>query len=76
MIEVFIRTNGGQTSVTAAYGDTLRSAFESAGVDYSNANPRLDGMTLSAGDLDRTFTDFGITATSCYLTAVAKVDNA
>ena len=35
----------------------------------------LDGTTLKAGDLNKTFADFGVTD-SCYLLAVAKADNA
>ena len=34
-----------------------------------------DSLTLSPGDLDKTFADFGI-AEKCYLLNVVKADNA
>lgn len=36
---------------------------------------KLDGSSLAAGDLDKTFADFGI-AEKCYLVNIAKQDNA
>jgi len=54
---------------------TLRKALEDAEIDYTRGIMNLDGSTLSPGDLDKTFADFGITE-KCYLLNVVKADNA
>ena len=50
---------------------TLREALEDAEIDYTTGIMNLDGSTLSPGDLDKTFADFGITE-KCYLLNVVK----
>ena len=54
---------------------TLREALEGAEIEYATGIMNLDGSTLSPGDLDKTFADFGITE-KCYLLNVVKADNA
>ena len=54
---------------------TLRQTLEDAGIDYTRGIMHLDGATLPAGSLDKTFDDFNITD-SCYLLNVVKADNA
>ena len=54
---------------------TLRAALENAEVDYTRGMMHLDGAPLSAGDLDKTFADFGVKE-KCYLLNVVKADNA
>ena len=54
---------------------TLRSVLEAHDVDYTTGQTKLDGSSLAAGDLDKTFADFGI-AEKCYLVNIAKQDNA
>ncbi|MCL2638457.1 MAG: hypothetical protein FWD48_08825 [Oscillospiraceae bacterium] len=54
---------------------TLRKALEDAEIDYTRGIMNLDGSTLSPGDLDKTFADFGITE-KCFLLNVVKADNA
>ena len=54
---------------------TLREALEDAEIDYTKGITNLDGSSLTAGDLDKTFADFGITE-KCYLLNVVKADNA
>ena len=54
---------------------TLREALEDAEIEYATGIMNLDGSTLSPGDLDKTFADFGITE-KCYLLNVVKADNA
>ena len=54
---------------------TLREALENAEIEYATGIMNLDGSTLSPGDLDKTFADFGITE-KCYLLNVVKADNA
>ena len=54
---------------------TLREALEDAGIDYTIGIMNLDGCSLEPGDLDQTFSDFGITE-KCYLLNVVKAENA
>jgi hypothetical protein len=54
---------------------SLREALDLAGIDYTRGMMNLDGSSLSPGDLDKTFSDFGITE-KCYLLNVVKADNA
>ena len=75
MIKVTMGNNVKRTSEILDESTTLRDALESAGIDYTTGMMNLDGSTLSAGDLDKTFADFGI-AEKCYLLNVVKADNA
>lgn len=75
MINVTIGTNLRRTSYAIDPNTTLRSALETHDVDYTAGQTNLDGTPLQAGDLDKTFADFGITE-KCYLINIAKQDNA
>lgn len=54
---------------------TVRQFLEENEIDYSRAITSIDGCPLQAGDMDKTFADFGITE-KCLLTSVVKADNA
>ena len=75
MIKVTVGNNVERTSVIVDENVTLKSVLEQVEFDYSRTSMNLDGTTLRAGDINKTFADFGITD-SCYLLAVAKADNA
>ena len=75
MINVTIGNNMSRKSVIIDENTTLRSALEANNVDYTIGTTSLDGSTLSAGDLDKTFAHFGVTE-KCYLLNVVKADNA
>ena len=75
MIKVTIGNNVKRTNEVISAETTLRDALEDAGIDYTTGIMNLDGSTLSPGDLDKTFADFGITD-KCYLLNVVKADNA
>ena len=75
MIKVTVGNNVKRESVIVEATTTLRSVLEEAGVDYTKGVMHLDGSSLNAGDLDRTFEDFGI-AEKCFLLNVVKADNA
>ena len=75
MIKVTMGNNVKRTSEIVDEGTTLREALEDADIDYTVGIMNLDGSTLSPGDLDKTFADFGITE-KCYLLNVVKADNA
>ncbi len=75
MIKVTVGNNLKRETVIVDSATTLRDCLEDAGVDYSRTITTLDGATLGAGDLDKTFDDFGI-RDRAYLLGVVKQDNA
>lgn len=75
MIKVTFGNNLKRESTIVSNDSTLRSVLDGAGFDYSRGAMTLDGATLKAGDLDKTFASFGIT-TQCFLLSVSKQDNA
>lgn len=83
MLKVYIGNNVERYSYTINEQSTLREACieaESAnGFDWQGKLLQLDGGTLSAGDLDKTFVEMGYdgnTDKAVYLTSVKKADNA
>lgn len=75
MIQVTIGTNTNRKKVNIPPETTIREVLEENEVNYSTANVHLDGASLQPGDMDKSFSDFGITDT-CHLIAVVKADNA
>ena len=75
MVKVTIGNNLKRSVEVLEATTTLREALEIAEIDYSRGMINLDGSTLSPGDLDKSFADFGITE-RCYLLNVVKADNA
>ena len=75
MVKVVYGDNLNRNEDITSATTTLKSFLDAHGFDYSNRGMNLDGSPLSAGDLNKTFADFGVSE-SCYLLAVAKVDNA
>ena len=75
MIKVVVGNNVKRESVIVDGNTTLRKVLEDAGIDYTRGVMHLDGSSLQAGDLDKTFAAFGITD-KCFLLNVVKADNA
>jgi hypothetical protein len=75
MIKITVGNNVQRETFIKDAGVTLRSVLEEAGIDYSRGAIHLDGSSLHPGDLDKSFSDFGITE-KCYLLSVVKADNA
>ena len=75
MIQGVLGNNLKRETVLVDENSTLRQALEQSEIDYSTGMMHLDGSTLRAGDLDKTFKDIGITE-KCYLLNVVKADNA
>ncbi len=75
MLQAIIGNNMGRNIVIVSEDATLRQVLEENNIDYTVGMTSLDGATLRAGDLDKTFADFGITE-KCYLLNVVKADNA
>ena len=75
MIKVTVSNNVKRETVIVSDDTTLRSVLESNQIDYTRGMTNLDGSPLQAGDLDKTFAQFGI-AEKCFLSAIVKTDNA
>lgn len=54
---------------------TPAMCFEKAGVDYTTAQPQLNGIALRAGEMGATLADLNITA-DAVLTVIVKADSA
>ena len=75
MIKVVVGNNVKRETVIVDANTTLRTVLEDAGVDYTRGVMHLDGSSLNPGDLDKSFSSFGI-SDKCYLLNVVKADNA
>lgn len=75
MVKITVGNNLKRETAIVDSETTLRSCLEEAGVDYTRGITTLDGATLGAGDLDKTFDDFGIKE-KAFLLNVVKADNA
>lgn len=75
MIKVDIRSNVKRVSEIVDENMTIRQAMETYGFDYTSGMTSLDGVTLPAGGLDKTFADYGV-VDHCYIMNVVKADNA
>lgn len=75
MIKVTVGNNTNRTTVIIPENKTLREVFTENEIDFSIAQPMLDGCSLRPGDLDKTFAELGVTD-RCFLIAVANKDNA
>lgn len=75
MIKVTVSNNVKRETAIISDTTTLRTALETAQIDYTRGMVNLDGSPLAPGDLDKTFSDFNI-AEKCFLSAITKADNA
>lgn len=75
MIKVRVGSNLDNTTVIVDANRTLKSVLEENEVDFSRGNVHLDGATLKAGDINKTFAEFGIVE-KCSLVCVVKADAA
>jgi hypothetical protein len=75
MIKVTVGNNVKRETVIVDSATTLRQVLEDANIDYTRGTMHLDGSSLNPGDLDKTFSQFGITE-KCFLLNVVKADNA
>ena len=76
MVKVFVGNNVTRRAVIVDENTSLRKVLEDNQIDYSLGMTTLDGATLQAGDLDKTFAQMGITGEQCYLLNTAKAVNA
>lgn len=75
MIQVRVSSNTKRDTVIVPAETTPRQVFEQAGINYTSGISSLDGAPLRAGEMDKSFAEFGITE-RCTLMNVIKADNA
>lgn len=75
MVKITVGNNVQRSTVIVPSTQTLRKTLEDAGVDYTKGMTTLDGSTLGAGELDKSFGDMGIKE-KAFLLNVVKADNA
>lgn len=73
MISVLIGTNTNRTRITVDPSRTIKSVLEEQKIDYSTGGIHLDGLAIGGEDLNKSFTDHGITE-DCILISVVKGD--
>lgn len=80
MIRLTIRNNTSPITVTVDENTTVRDALDQNGVDITGAFISMDGCAVAAGDINKTFASFGYDGSEnhdkCYLTCIAKTNNA
>lgn len=70
-----VTTHAPKNTVPAASTKTPREILTENGVDFSVAQATLDGMILTPDKLNMSLADLGV-KDACYITVVAKHDNA
>lgn len=75
MIQVVVITPTTRDTKVVDPETSVKSVLDECGVDYANGGVSLDGATLIPGQINQTFSSFGI-SDKCFLTKVAKQDNA
>lgn len=75
MVQVRFITNLGPSSDIVEATSTPRQALEKNDIDISRGAVSIDGCPVRIGDLDKTFSDLGITE-KCNISVVLKADNA
>lgn len=76
MLQVTYGNNLNRSKDLCDENTTLRNFAESHDMDYSGGGLSLDGVSLRAGDLDKTFSELGVKNENCYFMSIVKADNA
>lgn len=76
IVNVTVGTMGSRRVVPAnTETATPAQIFADAGVDITNGQPSLDGMTLRVGEMNQTLDELHI-AKDCFLSCIVKADSA
>lgn len=73
-IKIYIGTNMDRDEKLIDNNTSIREALNEAHIPYDTTTVYLDGAPLKAGEMDKTFADFGVTS-ECYLIAAEKTNN-
>ena len=74
MIKVNLSTNTDRTSVIVEDSQTPSEIFSDNSIDFNRGQVYLDGVQLSASEMNTNLSDLGVTE-SCRLSVVIKADN-
>lgn len=75
MIQVTIGNNLSRKNIIIDENTVIKDALKANSIDYTRGVTTLDGATLTAGEINKTFAEMGI-ASDCALLNVVKADNA
>lgn len=75
MIQVTVGNTLNRHKVVVDENTTLKQVLEDNEINYGSGQMTLDGATVPAGGLDKTFAEWGIKE-KCLLLSVVKADNA
>lgn len=75
MINCTIGNNISRKNIIIDENTTIKDALKANGIDYTRGVTTLDGATLNAGEINKTFAEMGVTS-DCSLLNVVKADNA
>ena len=75
MIELLFGTNTDRDSTVVSADTTPISIFEDNGIDYATGTTFLNGATLSAAEMNKTFRELGV-SDKASLICVVKADAA
>lgn len=80
MIQVTCANNVKRSSPIVDENLTIKQVLEQEGIDYTRGIISLDGVPMKAGELNKTFADFGYNSEEGHnkatLLSVVKADNA
>ena len=74
-INVVLANHDGSKIIPADDSKVIKEFLEENGCDFQRGNYHLDGSTLVAGDINKSFADFGCTG-KVYLSRIKKAENA
>lgn len=75
MIELTIFTSAGRKTVLVDPNKKVKDVLTEQGVNYGSATLQLDGAAVQVGQLEKTFSEIGITE-RCAISAIIKTSNA
>jgi sulfur carrier protein ThiS len=73
MIQVLIGTNLNRKQITVDPSRTVKDVLQSENIEYSKGGIHLDGESLDANSLNKSFTELGI-KDECILVSIIKAD--
>ena len=75
MVKVTLGTNTSRKTVIAEKTAIIKDILTEYNVDYTTSTIHLDGVPVTASEMNSSFEDLGIVDT-CFLVGIVKADNA
>lgn len=73
MIQVLIGTNLNRKYITVDPSRTVKDVLQSENIDYSKGGIHLDGESLDAQSINKSFTELGVKE-DCILVSIVKAE--